>query len=299
MDGAAQAFADILDPPKPESEESRLEKLAADEAAAAQAETPEDPAANAESDDPEVVIKVDGKDVTVKLSELKNGYQRQADYSRKTAEVAEQRRAAEAQSQAAMQERNIYAQNLQKMQAQIEGALQQQQNIDWTELLNSDPVEYLKQQHLLQQRQAAYQQNMAQQSQLAAQFQAEQQRAIQSNLQQQHADLLAKLPDWKDESKAKADKSAIREYLINQGYDAQSVDTVADARAVLLARKAMQYDQLIAKASTAAKKVSTLPKIVERPGSGVQTMDKRSNAFQRLSKSGKVEDAAAVFASFI
>lgn len=298
--GAAEAFAALLEPVKQETEESRLADLAA-EAAQAQPDAPDDVDVDPDNpdDDPRVTIKIDGKDVEVKLSELKNGYQRQADYTRKTMEVSEQRKAAEAQTQAALQERQAYAQNLQRMQVQIEGALQEQQKIDWTELLNADPVEYLKQQHLFQQRQAAYQQNTAQQQQLAAQFQAEQQRSYQTTLAQQHADLLAKLPDWKDDAKAKADKGAIREYLLQQGYDAQSVDTVADAKAVLLARKAMLYDQLIGKAQTAAKRVSALPQKVERPGNGVQAMDKRSSAFQRLSKSGKVEDAAAVFASFI
>jgi hypothetical protein len=61
----------------------------------------------------------------------------------------------------------------------------------------------------------------------------------------------------------------------------------------------MLYDQMIAKASAAAKKVSTLPTKVERPGSGKTGLDQRSSAFQRLTKSGSVDDAAAVFRSIL
>jgi hypothetical protein len=258
-DSAVEAFAAILDPSlrKEETPEVVAEKLA-EEAVTAE---PESESTESE-DDPTVTIKIDGKDVEVKLSELKNGYQRQADYTRKTMEVSETRKAAESQIQAAQAERQAYAVNLQKMQAQIEGALQQQQQIDWTQLLESDPVEYLKQQHLLQQRQAAYQQNIGEQQKLAAQFQADQQRMHSETLQAQQDALLAKLPEWKDETKAKADKTALRDYLLKEGYEREAVDGISDARAVLLARKAMLYDSMMDKARAAAKKVSTLPQKV-------------------------------------
>ena len=47
-------------------------------------------------DDPEYEITVDGKPLKVKLSELKQGYQRQADYTRKTQALAEERRQVDA-----------------------------------------------------------------------------------------------------------------------------------------------------------------------------------------------------------
>lgn len=295
---AAAVFADLLEPKEPEQEQPEAPEVES-EAPEPEATEPEEQEVEAD-DDPLVTIKIDGKDVEVKLSELKNGYQRQADYTRKTMEVSEQRKAAEAEYQKAHQERQAYAQNLQRMQAQIEGALQEQSQIDWQQLLESDPVEYLKQQHLAQQRQAALQDNYRQQQALSQLQQAEAQKAYQSNLMRQQEELLAKLPDWKDESKAKAEKAALRSYLIEQGFDEQSVNQVSDAKAVVMARKAMLYDQMVSKAQAAAKKVATLPTKVERPGVGTsQNLDKRSSAFQRLSKSGRVEDAAAVFASFL
>ena len=236
----------------------------------------------------------------IKLSELKNGYQRQADYTRKTMEVAEQRKAAEQQQAQALQERQAYAANLQRMQVQLEGALQQQQQTNWEELLSSDPVEYLKQQRIAQERQAQLQQVYAEQQKVAALQQAESQNAYVRHLQAQQEDLLAKLPEWKDEAKSKAEKVAIREYLASQGYEQNAIDSIADARAVILARKAMLYDQMVGKASAAAKKVSTLPTKVERPGSGETSgITPRTAALLKLNKSGKVEDAARAFATIL
>ena len=301
VNSATDEFVKLLtEPPKEAAEEPEKVEAAEPEE---QAEESEPEAKESEPEEGEkITIEVDGKVVELSKAELADYYKnglRQADYTRKTMEAAEQRKAADAERQAALQERAVYAQNLLKMQAQLEGALEEQSKIDWDSLLQSDPVEYLKQQALAQKRQATLQQNLQQQAVLQQQFQAEQQKAYIQTLQDQQEALLAKVPEWKDATKAKADKAALREYLLEQGYDKQSVDSVADARAVVLARKAMMYDQMIAKASAAAKKVSTLPTKVERPGNGVSGLDQRSSAFQRLAKSGKVEDAAAIFRQFV
>jgi hypothetical protein len=300
---AASLFADILEPKEPVQAEPAepKEPEAEPKPETAEPEPQEvDPEAPTEAEDPLVTVKIDGKEVEIPLSELKNGYQRQADYTRKTMEVSAERKEADAQKQAAVQERQTYAQNLQRMQAQIEGALQEQQGINWQNLLETDPQQYLQQKHLLEQRQAALQQNYAAQKQVGEQMQAEQAQRFQDHLKAQQEEILAKLPEWKDEAKAKAEKTAIRDYLLAQGFEEQNVNSVADAKAVLMARKAMLYDQMISKAQAAQKKVAAAPPKVERPGTGANPgLDKRSSSFQKLAKSGRVEDAAAVFASFL
>lgn len=300
LDGAAAAFADILEPQ--EAAEAPTEAPGT----TPEATTQEDPAlAATENPDVEMVeVDVDGFKVSLpkdKAEKLEAERLMQADYTKKTMAAAEERKQAQAESQKALQERQAYAQNLSRMQAQLEGALtEQNQTINWQQLLETNPVEYLQQKHLFEQRQAALQQNYAEQQKLASIHQAEQKQRFQSHIQAQQQELLAKLPEWKDESKAEADKVAIRKYLQEQGYDEQSVNSVADAKAIVLARKAMLYDQMIAKAQVAAKKVASLPSKVERPGTGANPgLDKRSASFQRLSKSGSVDDAAAVFASLL
>lgn len=287
---AAEALADYLEP---QLEEEKKEAAEPEAAAPVEAVEPAE-------EEPTVTVKIDGKDVEVPLSELKNGYQRQADYTRKTMEAADTRKAAEAERAQLQQERQAYAQNLQRLQAQDEAALQQQQNIDWQALIDSDPVEYLKQQRTAQERHARLQQVYAEQQRISAMQQAEQEQMRSAYLAQQQDELLAKLPDWRDSAKATAEKTALRDYLLEAGYDDKTVSTITDAKAVLLARKAMLYDQMIGKAQTATKRVANLPQKVERPGQGENPgIDRRTAAYLKLNKSGRVEDAASVFASFI
>jgi HSP90 family molecular chaperone len=259
----------------------------------------------AEDAPPEMVkVDIDGYEIELpkdKADKLSAERLMQADYTRKTMATADERKTAQAESAKAIQERTTYAQNLDRLQAQVEGALQDQSKaVDWQQLLTNDPVEYLRQRHLAESRQAQLQQIGQEQHRVNAQLQAERLTAHERHLVEQQQALVAKLPEWKDEAKATADKTAIRDYLLGQGFDAAELAQVTDARSVVMARKAMLYDQMVSKASAAAKKVSTLPTKVERPGGGEsQGLDKRASAFQRLSKSGRPEDAAALFAGIL
>jgi hypothetical protein len=289
---AADALSSLLNP-QPEDPDRELIK-------ALEPSAIEEPEPEAEPDDPAVVVKIDGREVEVKLSELKSSYQKDKVSTERFMAASETKKQAEAEIARTQQERQTYIQNLQRLQVQDEAALAQQQNIDWSALLKSDPVEYLEQQRLAQERQARLSQVYTEQQRIAYQLEAEGQAQRANYLQQQQEELLAKLPAWKDTAKASAEKAALRDYLLQAGYDGETVGQLSDAKAVVIARKAMLYDQMVAKASAATKKVSTLPTRVERPGVGESPqMDRRSNAFQKLSKSGRAEDAAALFASIL
>ncbi len=250
-----------------------------------------------------VTVLVDGKPVELTKAQIAEAHKsglRQADYTKKTTELAEQRKTAEAETAKAREERNQYAQGLQRNQALLEASLQEQQNIDWQALLDSDPVGYLKQQHLFQQRQAALQQTYQQQQAVHEQAKAEQESSFRNHILSQREELLAKVPEWKDEAKMKAGVAEVKAYLLKAGYTEAEISSVHDHRAVLNVRKAMLYDQMMSKASAAAKKVQQLPQRVERSAGGESAgLDKRQAAFQRLNKSGRVEDAGAVFASLL
>lgn len=301
-------IANILDPAT-EPGESKPEEPADKAAEPEKVEEPkpeEEKPEQEDAPDPEetITIEVDGKAVEIKKSELPDLYKgqlRQADYTKKTMEVAEQRKAAEAEATKAREERQQYAQGLQQAQALLQAQLQEQGQIDWQKLLETDPVEYLKQQHLAQARHAKLQQINQEQQQLHARTQAEHAEQMRAFIRTQQDELLAKLPEWKDESKAKVEKQALKEYLSKEGFDEQALNSISDHRAVLLARKAMLYDQMMSKAQAAAKKVQTLPQKVERPGSGakVSPLDGRSSAMRQLSKTGKLEDGVSLLAQLL
>jgi hypothetical protein len=306
IDSAAELFASAIAPKEPQKAAAEATpKADAPAAEPPKTEAPAEveaakPEETSEEAEPTVTVKIDGKDVEVPLSELKKGYQTEKSSTERFMAAAEIKRAAEAETAKARAERESYATNLQRMQARLEGEQLASKDTNWDELIRTDPVEYLRQQHLANKRQETLNQVYAEQQRIAALNQAEAQKAQSAYLAAQQEELLSKLPEWKDEAKSKAEKAQLREYLLNAGYAESDVASVSDARAVILARKAMMYDKIIANASAAAKKVSTLPSKVERPGAGeAPVIDKRSAAFQKLSKSGRIEDAAAVFSSLL
>ncbi len=182
----------------------------------------------------------------------------------------------------------------------LAGQLQERTKDQWNELAQSDPAKWVLERNLYEQRHAAYQQNMAKLGQLQALSQAEAQEAQRQHLSKQQEELLAKLPDWKDESKAKAEKARITAFLKEQGYNDSEVGQLSDHRAVLLARDAMLYREMVSKAQAAAKKVQAAPQKVVKPGVGDRpSIDGRSSAMKQLSKDGSIDSAAAVFRSYL
>ena len=300
---AGEVFANLFSDPSDEP-------LKKPEPEAAKAEAPPQPNEQTEGDDaPEadasadeiVTVLVDGKPVELTKAQIadahKNGM-RQADYTRKTQEVSEQRKQADAEKAQARTERDNYAQNLQRNQAMLEGALQQQSNIDWHALRQADPVEFLNQWHLQSDRQAALTQNNQQLEAVQQHANAEHQQAQKVHLESQREELFAKIPEWKDEAKRKAGATELRDYLMTQGLTEREVYAITDHRGIMQSYKAMKYDQMMSKATLAAKKVSTIPQRVERSAGGDSVaMDKRGAAYQRFQKSGSQNDAAAVFAN--
>lgn len=304
VNSAAAVFSNILEPREaaPEVKEEKQPEAKEPEAQGDESEAEEQPEVkegNTEEEPQKFTIKVDGKDVEVTEEELAEMYKsglRQSDYTKKTMEVAEARKTAEAETQKAQQERTQFAQKLHSQEILLHAVLQEQSQINWQELLANDPVEYLQQKHLFDQRQAALQNIHQEKQQLLQQHQAEQQKNHAQFVAQQQEELLAKLPHWKNSEKAKAEQGELREFLQSNGFSDAELNSIVDHRHVIVARNAMLYDKMMSKAQAAAKKISTLPTKIEKPGVTTSGgLDKRTAAYQRLSKSGSVEDAAAVF----
>lgn len=249
-------------------------------------------------DQPLYTVKVDGKELHVTLDELVAGYQKDADYRNKTAQVAEQRRAVDAERQAVVQERAQLSEALNRNQALLEAQLGQQP--DWQYLLENDPQEYLRQQHLYQQRSAELQQVQQVQAQLKQAQQVEQAQQWEQYLSTEREQLLAKLPEWKDAARAKAEKAELRNFLSSHGFSDEEISGIGDHRILLAARKAWLFDQLTSKRPEAVKKVEKAPPKVIRSGSTEEHGKPRVKELVNLSaKTGRVQDAAAAIAALI
>ena len=105
---------------------------------------------SAEEEQPDIyTVRVNGEDVEVTFDELTKGYSREADYRRKTQEVAEQRKTverqiqeAQAQFQKTQQMEQQYAELLPKLAQQLQG--DNQPEPDWNAAYEADPIEATK-----------------------------------------------------------------------------------------------------------------------------------------------------------
>ena len=155
--GDAQAyFSDMLDPAPPDNSETSEDaptdpvdepaaiETAADDFIADEGSDAEDDAPEIEEehdpveDAPRHSVTVNGEEYEVTLDELRNGYMMQSDYSRKTSDLAEQRRAIEAQQSQVEAERQRYLHGLSQMQQTVE-----EPQPDWEALKAEDELEYV------------------------------------------------------------------------------------------------------------------------------------------------------------
>jgi hypothetical protein len=285
-------------------EAEEVEEEAPEEEGQAEEETEEEVEEEEETEivaeeDLKYTIKVDGEELEVGIEELKNGYQRQADYTRKSQALAEQRKETEAiqsERQRLEQERQMYANGLQMLQEQQSSKLQEFESIDWTALKADDPYQYMLKKDEYRDAQEKVQ-NVQQQQMLIQQEQAEEaQKARAHFVQQEYARLVEALPEWNDqESTIKKD---VQEYAKSVGFLPEEINQLADHRSVLVIKKAMEYDKLTTKVAPKKKAVKKVPK-VQKSGRGNSKEDTAAEAVKqkraRLRKSGKQDDAASIF----
>lgn len=233
---------------------------------------------------PKFTVKVDGQEVEVTLDELKSGYSRTQDYTRKTQEIAQQRKQFEQEFQSVMQERQQYAQLLGALQQQL-----QEPEPDWDTLRSTDPIEYSLQMADWQRKQQKKQIAQAEQMRVAEQMQQYQMQQLQQRLAQENEALTALIPEWKDAERAKSIKSQVREQGKKLGFSEQELAEVYDHRAILALRKAALYDELMSK----REQLKAAPPKLVKPGNKANPGNVDSQkALGRLKQTGKVGDAA-------
>lgn len=249
-----------------------------------------------EEDEPETVFQLDDG-TEVDLDELKRGYLRQSDYTKKTQEVAQQRKALQQYNQQYQQSQNVLAENLDLALRVVEPQLAELAGTDWDALARDDAYAYAEKRAQFDQAQARYNQLAQSAQQLVQQQQAQQQRLLQQKIQQEGQKLQMAIPDFADPSKAKQLKSQITDYAMEKaGLSETEAKGITDHRMIVLLQKAMQFDALNEGAlSVGKKKVNKAPKKSIRAGKPVSKSEKANQARQqrmsRLKQSGSVNDA--------
>jgi GNAT superfamily N-acetyltransferase len=246
-------------------------------------------------------VKVNGEELEVTEEEAARGYSRTQDYTRKTQELAERRKAFEQNEQAVLQERQRYAEVLERLEQMVAPA--DAQEPDWATLREElDPAEYnravadyqlekIRAKELREERErvAAVQQRdaMLQRARIA---------------EQEYTRLLETVPEWKDQAVAKKDMEAIVGYAESIGFTQNDVAEVLDHRLMRVLRDAARFNTL-QKAPKAQSAAKPTPGVTKAPMAQVKPLAAGSSASvrkpvteitrakQRLAKTGSDKDA--------
>lgn len=240
-------------------------------------------------------VKIDGKNETVTLDELKKGYSRTKVFTQKTQEAAEVRKAAEADRAAIAAEREQLAKAIEAVNAQM---TEMDPEPDW-EALKDDREEYLFQKAIWAEKKERRDKLAAVKAEMERRNGEDRKAAMASTLRDEHVKLLEKVPAWKDEKKAQKELAEIRKHASDLGFPDDVLDTITDHRIVLMLRNSMRYERLMANKDALPvktgepKKIDKSPKVL-KPGStksGPVIAERRRAAMDELRRTGSKEVA--------
>ncbi len=256
-------------------------------------------------------VKVNGEELLVSLADAQKGHQLEADYRRKTTELAEQRKAIEtefAQRQALYQQQAV--ETAQMMQLAEQAIVADLNTPEMAQLKAQDPAKWLMREREAQAKLANIQQarqyaahQWQQQQQTAS---SEQQRQFAAYLQAEQEALGNKVVergvDWTPTKRQELSNFLIERY----GFSPSDVSQVYNHRLVLLALDAMQATSKVAevekKASAVKEKLKVIPPM-QKPGKQKGPLQVKQNRIAQLKgqlrKSGNLRDAAAVIESLM
>jgi hypothetical protein len=249
-----------------------------------------------EKQDSTYKVKVAGQEFEVTLDELRNGYSRDADYRRKTEELSNERKSFQSEADKQRQDYSLKINELNQLMSEAQSQLNQDMNnINLEELYEEDPTEAARVEHRMRRKQEKL-------SQARKKVQFEQQKQFEGFLQEQQNQLVTKMPEFADSSKASNLKNNMRSYLQDFGFNDQEISQVYDHRIVMLVNDAMKYRNMQKAKPGIAKKITKPSKVFS---SGVKSdkndvsLLRKKEKFGRLKKSGSVQDATSIFLDMI
>jgi len=263
-------------------------------------QTDDDSEEEAEEEEPaperklKVTIKADdGSEVVEEVpeTELVKGYQRQADYTRKTQALAERENQAVQMLQTKHQEiQSNYLHQAELTRAAIVNMAGIKSEQELALLAQTDPAEWVAEQQRQKQINAYI-------NSLDQQIQAERQQAQAMQAQQQAMARKQAFDNaWSQLQAAKIDRPALENIFSNTsknyGFSQEELANIYDHRAVLLMRDAAAYRELQAKKAEVTKKVDAAPRL---PSKQSNNANPKSKAVEQKFKSGraKLTDLAA------
>jgi len=248
------------------------------------------------SEEPIYTVTIDGTNYEVTQDELIQGYQRNADYTRKTQELAAEKQQTSDFVERSKKDVETKLAKLDQLNQAAQAQLQQEYaQVDFEKLYDEDPVEAARLEHKMRKKNEQLQQVQQQTQQL-------QMEEFNKYLEEQQKQMTVKIPEMTHPEKGPQFRKQMRDYLSSVGFNNQEIDSVYDHRYVLLVRDAMAYRNLQQAKPQIKKKAVNAPKVVKSGVSkskGQQAAEAKRQQLSRLKKTGKVADAARIFRSLV
>lgn len=245
-----------------------------------------------------VKVKADGQEGEVTLEEAIKGYQREADYTRKTEELAAKRREFETETSSKSQaiEQNLN-QSLLMANAFENELMQSYQAVDWDTLKNTDQQQYIISQQEFRDRQAQIQSAKAQANQYLAQVQQQNLEEIDKKGRQALSSLI---PGWESPEGMSKGLSEVGSFMKQYGFTDEEVANpkILDHRYIHIINDAMKNKgkvvSLDKKTINAKKKVESLPTLKSKARKSKATVKQQAlNKLKaKVKKTGKTDDLA-------
>ena len=239
-------------------------------------------------------IRVDGEDVDVTLEELQKGYSRQQTFTKRSQELAEQRRAFEAEQAEIKQLRDHYAQQLELVTQQVQQTIPQEP--DWVALskeVSAEEFNRIKAGYDYQKQ--TLERAEQERNRIAQEQQAEQQEQMQKHLAAQRDEMMNRIPSWQDEGTRNEERLEVIKYAQRRiGFSEEEIANASDARAIELLYKAWKWDSLQEKKPAVKKRTRKAPKMAKagQPKTKAEVASRsRQQAMDRLNKEKSVDAA--------
>ena len=242
-------------------------------------------------------IIVNGEKIEVDLEELKAGYQKDADYRRKTEEIAIERRQLQSESDRLKNEYSTKMDDLNNLTATLNAELNSELNSkELDKLYDEDPTEAAKLERKIRRRRESLQQSQQK-------LKRHQEQEFQKILTEEQRKVAIKHPEIADPLKGATVKTNMRNYLVQRGFSDQEISGIYDSRMFDVVMDGMKFLNTARPVKTNFAKKIVKPSKVVKPGvkSTKDEKDSKSRLTQlrTLKKSGNTKDAVDLLKGYL
>jgi hypothetical protein len=241
-------------------------------------------------------VTVNGEKIDVDLEELKAGYQKDADYRRKTEELAIEKRELKAEEDRLKNQYSTKMEDLNSLVATLNAEINNDMNSKELDALwEEDPTEAAKVDRRIQKRKNTIQQ--AQQK-----LRDHQQAQFQEILREEQKKLHLRHPEIADPIKGATVKSNIMNYLSSKGFSNEDVARIYDSRYFDVIMDGMNFNKSKSvKPGLVSKKVKPSKFVKSGTKSTKEELNSKTrlNQIKTLKKSGNPKDATDLLLRYL